>query len=164
MKKQVIINVGVSGSGKTTWSTDYIKKNPNTLRINRDDIRKTLVGDLTGYYKRKDLISIENLVTEIEQTLLEKTLYYDNNVIIDNTHLQVKYINKIVSTLDYINKTIEVKFKIFDEADSSVLKERVANRDDLDLVNDTTYIDKQIKQLNPIIQYIKENYPDQILN
>lgn len=44
----VIITVGISGSGKSTWSTNFIKENPKYLRLNRDDIRKTLVGDLDG--------------------------------------------------------------------------------------------------------------------
>lgn len=51
--KKLIILVGISGSGKSTWATEYIQKNPDTLRINRDDIRKSLVGTLKNYYPRR---------------------------------------------------------------------------------------------------------------
>ena len=67
MKSEVIINVGISGAGKSTWTTQFIKENPNYLRINRDDIRKTLVGDLNGYYERKDLNRIETSINFIEE-------------------------------------------------------------------------------------------------
>lgn len=63
--QQVIINVGVSGAGKTTWSTQYMKKNIGNYRINRDSIRLQLVGTLDDYYQRKDLNYLEKLVTEI---------------------------------------------------------------------------------------------------
>ena len=38
----ITILIGISGSGKTTIAKEMISKNQNLIRINRDDLRKTL--------------------------------------------------------------------------------------------------------------------------
>ena len=37
---KVILCRGIQGSGKTTWAKQYCKEHPNTIRVNRDDIRQ----------------------------------------------------------------------------------------------------------------------------
>ena len=61
--KELIILVGISGSGKSTWAGEYINNNTNILRLNRDDIRKSLVQNLKGYYQREDLTILEDIVS-----------------------------------------------------------------------------------------------------
>ena len=39
MKKKVLILIGIPGSGKSTWSTEFVKENKDWVRINRDDFR-----------------------------------------------------------------------------------------------------------------------------
>ena len=43
---KIIFLVGMSGAGKSTYATKYINDNPDTIRVNRDDLRKTFVGTL----------------------------------------------------------------------------------------------------------------------
>jgi len=40
---KLIATRGIPASGKTTWAREYCLKNPNTVRVNRDDIRYTFV-------------------------------------------------------------------------------------------------------------------------
>ena len=87
--KNIILTIGISGSGKSSWTTNFIKENSNYLRINRDDIRKTLVGNLDGYYQKepRQLNHIENIVTFTENHLFDDLISCNYNVIIDNTNL-----------------------------------------------------------------------------
>ena len=39
---KVIISVGVSASGKSTWATNFVSSNPNYVKIGRDDFRYSL--------------------------------------------------------------------------------------------------------------------------
>ena len=163
MNQQIIINIGVSGSGKTTWSTEYIKNNPNTFRVNRDDIRKTLKGDLVDYYKQSglELSSIEDLVSIIENNMIKTILLKRYNVIIDNTNLGSRYINNWIELTNNFVSPVDIKFKIFDEVDKEVLKQRIRHREGEFAY--TEYIDKQLIQYKVISDYIKKTYPNQIL-
>lgn len=158
--KTVIINVGISGSGKTTWSSNYIKENQYTYRTNRDDLRKLLVGNLEGYYKRNDLTQIEIQINNIETDLFN-TLNY-NTLIIDNTNLKECYINKWLMLIGKKNKLVKLydfKFKLFD-VDYFEAVERVKNRDNIEQVG---YIRAQMDQYINIKNYIKTNYKDKTI-
>lgn len=157
---KLIICVGISGSGKTTWATNFIKNNSNYVRINRDDIRKVLVGDLEGYYNRKDLSNIETKITNIETLILFNMSGY--NIVIDNTNLTTKYINRWI---DIANKyKFNINFKLFD-CDLEKAQKRVYDRDYWILrdLTDTTYIDKQYQQYQSVKKWILENYTNNII-
>ncbi len=157
---EIIINVGISGSGKSTWSKEYIRNTSGVLRINRDDIRTTLVGNLTDYYSRKDLHIIERNVTRTEEFLF-KNLYIDKyDVIIDNTNLKQNYINqwnKMASVAGYTTM-----FKLFDISLEEAQR-RVTKRENMQTFEDLCYIDKQYQDYINIKKWIVENYKDKII-
>src|SRR5688572_15557857 len=165
MSQEVIINVGVSGAGKTTWSINYIRKHPKFVRINRDDIRKILVGDLEGYYQvdKQLLAKRENYVSSLEELLFVQHLSRGFSVIIDNTHLKPSYIQKWIDFTQAWNEGKEpvedvlVKFKLFLENHSFTLKQRVAGRDK-HKIGDVAYIDKQVSSIRSAIAYVEDNY------
>lgn len=160
MNKEIIILVGISGSGKSTWTTNFIKKNTNHLRINRDDIRKTLVGDLEDYYQRKDLRQIEEIVTELQSNYIS-VLAGKYNIILDNTNLKQKYLRQWIDENhpSKYNKYFDVKFKLFD-CDPSDAEFRVMNRDS---IIETEYITKQHEDYLNIKEYLLTHYKDKIL-
>lgn len=156
MNNKLLILVGISGSGKSTYAKQSCKKDNSFLRINRDDIRKTLVGDLDNYYQRPDLNSIEREISQIETYMFLKIMNLNKSVIIDNTNLTNKYINRWLELAKDFN--LEIKFKFFD-CNLLEAKNRVAIRDNYPLSLDenhiTTckyvdYIDKQFEQYNQI--------------
>lgn len=171
MDKEFIICVGISGSGKSTWTTQFLKDNHNYLRINRDDIRKTLVGNLDGYYQRKDLKILEDMVTDFERQLLGR-FYGKYNVILDNTNVQKKvveeWINILEKTNNFYDKTFyDFKFKLFNISLQEA-KERVYNRDNKEMKwsdswEHVKYIEKQYNQYQNIKKWIEQTYPDKIL-
>lgn len=167
--QQVIINVGASGAGKTNWSIDYIKRNPNTARINRDDIRRMLVGTIEGFYERKNLNQLEVMISDLEEHLFLKLLTNGFDVIIDNTHLKPSYIDKWVQFIKFWNELgkthqAEVKFKIFVMNDPKSLKDRVMQRDPFNTEDSVKYIDKQVLSLKNAISHVEKNYKTQIIS
>ena len=169
MGQQVIINVGVSGSGKSTWSTEYIKNNIGNYRINRDSIREQLVGTLDGYYQRKDVTYLEKLVTNMEEISFVNMLGEGASIIVDNTNLKPSYIQKWVDFVQAWNedlpdfRKVAVRFKLFPESNAELLKKRVNIRDAPLGWDKLNYIDKQVSSIRSAIAYVEDNYKDQIL-
>ncbi len=162
MNKEIIICVGISGSGKSTFSTQLIKENSNYLRINRDSIRQTLVGDLEGYYQRKDMRGLELTINNIEYILFKDLFNNNKSIIIDNTNLKQEYINKWVTLSQDFNISHDFKFKLFD-IDLDESKRRVCKRENMQNFEDLNYIDKQYQDYQEIKKFIETKYKDKII-
>jgi predicted kinase len=111
------INVGISGSGKSTATHNAWLFNPlNTLIVNRDKIRELLFGyteeTIGEYYKlfdentelfyqlEKDVTSVqERIVKDAIVKMKSRTVSSDGDftIYIDDTNLSVNYINKWLS-------------------------------------------------------------------
>jgi predicted kinase len=115
----ILILVGIPASGKSTFAKDFIEKNPNYIRINRDDIRK-MIRNLPMLDSRG-----EKLVTDIEYSIAENAIEKGFNIIWDNTHLKMSYINSII---DRFNSKSDILFNVFD-IDVEVAIERDNNRE-----------------------------------
>jgi len=143
---KVIFCVGISGSGKSTWATRYIKTHPNTIRVNRDDIRVGLMGTLDGYYKRDDVNRLEKAVTEIEIAMFQMAARLGFDVISDNTNLKMSYISTKISMLrgycEDMGEPFDFKIKMF-YLDGPSCKKRVQSRDSIFNDDYVAYIDKQ---------------------
>lgn len=165
---KVIINVGVSGSGKSTWTAEYQKKNPKTLRINRDDIRKLLRSSLDGYYDSYLLNTIEKIINALEEDIFVQAFMGRFDVIIDNTNLKEKYINRWLDLVDAYNEgedeKIEVFFKIFPENNVETLKKRVNVRDAPDGWDKLKYIEAQVVSLENITKFLNDHHKEIIIN
>lgn len=154
MKNKIIFLVGLSGSGKSTWATNYIQNNRDTYRINRDDVRRTIVGDLNTYWDRPDCFYIESMVSSISIQMLSIYTNKKFNIIIDNTNLTFKEINSLLSLIN--QEFYDVEFVILDKPIREC-KENVQRRDNRE---DVSYIDKHANRFIQIIKWIKEHYPD----
>lgn len=156
---ELIICIGISGAGKSTWVKEFTKENLNYLRINRDDIRKTIVGDLKGYYKRPDIRGLEKIVSDVEEQLLLNYTMLNKSVILDNTNLNEQVLNKWIENSQKIK--YDIKFKLFD-CDLHIAKTRVLWRDDL-LWEEIKYIEKQYELYQSIKKWILNNYKEYII-
>lgn len=97
---RIILTRGIQGSGKTTWAKDFVKRNPDSVRINRDDIRQQLYGELWGGNIDEDL------VTEVETSMARAALRAGMQVVVDATHLYQRFVNRW-QRLGYPVKVVE---------------------------------------------------------
>ena len=120
----VYILVGISASGKTTWSKEYLKNNPNSIIINRDILREK-------YYPNNKIKRIlpfqeEEKITSYEIKSVLKNFFLGKDIIIDDTNLRISYIRKWIGILNCIKAKWEIK--IFN-IDLNIAIERDKNRE-----------------------------------
>lgn len=99
LKGRLEILVGISGSGKSTYAHKEWEKSPKeVLIVNRDSIRNLLFGysesNINEYYSRKDLNSLEKEVSKFEDLMIYDGLERGKRVIVDATHLKLKYLER----------------------------------------------------------------------
>lgn len=120
MSKLVICR-GLPASGKSTWAKQWVlEDSEHRVRINQDDIRLML-----GKYW---VPSREKLVQEIQFDAIVEALCRKFDVVIDNTNLNKKVLEKF----DRLIKTFEdyeIEYKDFFDTPLSVCIERDKNRD-----------------------------------
>ncbi len=151
--KKIITTIGISGSGKSTWAKAFCKENPNWLRINRDDIRKSMLSvPLNEYHQweNADKYRIEKLVSTQQNQLLIKALENDWNVILDNTNLKLSYLNEYRKLLTEHFEELSIDYKLFDVRVESCI-ERDKNR--TDIVGETVILQQAEK-----LKILKKNF------
>jgi predicted kinase len=109
--KKIIVTVGCSCSGKSTYAHKMWQENPQKIVvINRDKIRELLFSyteeTVKDYYKRSDINQLEKQVTKYEDTLINEALCENKTVIVDATHLEAKYIKRF----EYWNVPLEIEW------------------------------------------------------
>ena len=79
----VYINIGLPGSGKSTWSTEFAKENPNVIIINRDAFRSMIKGgDYIFHFK------YEPFIKQATNKVIEQALEYGLDIVVDETHIK----------------------------------------------------------------------------
>ena len=116
--KNVLILTGLSGSGKSTYARNYCAENPNWLRVNRDDLRRSLLPvSLPEYWQTwpdREKNRIENLVNELQKTAILEGLQRGWHVLIDNTNLKLSYINEFRKLfIEHIDE-VEIQYVLID--------------------------------------------------
>lgn len=91
---KVILTVGPSACGKTTWANEQVKKNKGkVVNVNRDDIRRSLfMFDQWKDYKFTG--QRETLVTETQFAMAKSAIDKGLDVIVSDTNLNPTYRKK----------------------------------------------------------------------
>lgn len=116
--KKVLILTGLSGSGKSTFARQFCVQNPNWLRVNRDDLRRSLLPvSLPEYWQTwsdREKSRIENVVNELQKTAIVDGLSRNWHILIDNTNLKLSYINEFRQLLSAHFDAVEVSYQLLD--------------------------------------------------
>ena len=116
--KKVLILSGLSGSGKSTFAKRFCLENPNWLRVNRDDLRRSLLPvSLVEYWQTwpdREKDRIETLVSELQRTAILEGLTRGWHVLIDNTNLKLSYFNEFRRLLSARFDAVEISYKLLD--------------------------------------------------
>lgn len=115
----VRILIGIPASGKSTWCKEFLAKNPNWVRVNRDDFRHMFRNEPICEFK------VEEMITDVSNAAIMEALQYKKNVLVDNTNLKQEYIDAVV---DLVSTYADVEFLTFDISLDKAI-ERDANRE-----------------------------------
>lgn len=105
MSKRIILNIGIPASGKTTTSKQFIAKNPDFMRVSRDDFRFMFNGLPILEPKA------ERALTGIVQKTILSLIDSGYNVVVDQTNVKRKYLNEMIG---FCQELGDVEFRIFD--------------------------------------------------
>jgi predicted kinase len=94
------ILIGIPRSGKTSWSTNYVFENRNVTRINRDELRMMLVGNVITKGNN-------NFINKVRNNIIRQAIIAKRNIIIDDTNC---YLDQLVVLIKYI-KEIACKYQ-----------------------------------------------------
>jgi len=100
--QKIIVMQGLPASGKGTWCKEFLEKNPEWVRVNRDDLRR-----MRGTYW---LPKQEDMISKWEVFCIESALESGKNVIIDATNLNPKVIDKWKKVAEKYHTEIEYVF------------------------------------------------------
>lgn len=156
MENKLIILIGISCSGKSTWAKEYVKNNPRSFRVSRDDERTSLFGSYRqGSLKEEEVIT--NIVTEKTTSLLSKGF----TVVLDNTHLRASYIAEAVDAYNYL---ADIEFKVFDCPSVEEVIKRNQNRyNETGIIIPSDVIAKQRKDFEGLMLETGESYFSQVI-
>lgn len=147
MKKnpQILILVGVPGSGKTTFAKYFIRTEENWMRVCRDDFR-------TMYFSASNLsLREESSITDMIDGAIAGLLRRRTNVLIDATHCKAEYINHYIEKFNHL---ADISFKVFD-LDAQTITERCDKRNqEIGKYISQSVQNKYIKEL----QVLKKNF------
>jgi predicted kinase len=128
----IIITIGISGSGKSTWAKAFAEKAGYSI-INPDSIRKELTGNVSDQSRNAD-------VWKRAYEQLDSAIVHKQNTIFDSTACNVRTINEIDKHC--YNKAI-VFYKTF-HSDVSISENRIK----LDLQNQVDRSNTPVEILN----------------
>ncbi len=158
--KKIIITIGISGSGKSTWAKEFCRENPDFIRINRDDIRKSMLSvSLNEYHKwnNDEKYRIEKLVSLQHNQLLINALKDGWKVVLDNTHLRASAINEYRKLLTEHFEAFEMEYKVFETPLEDCLKN---DQNRADVVGETVILEQveKLKILRKINRFETEKH------
>ena len=89
---KVILTIGISNCGKSTFAKELIKENPRYTEVNRDDTRIAFFcdGDRNQYNNYKFSRDKEQLVTKINEACAAFAISRGQGVIVSDTNLNAK--------------------------------------------------------------------------
>ena len=150
---KIIILIGPSASGKSSWAKEYIASQPEVdrvVRVNRDTIRQQLFGMTRAEYYAADKTVLsfrERIVTTIEIAQMRAMLGGGTSVVVDNTNLAREYIMTYINefALDYA-----IEYKLFTDVDVDTCIQRNAARSDQERVDEAVIV-RQFKNMEKLL-------------
>lgn len=111
MKLKVIVTVGISCSGKTTFAKSLVEQG-TWVDVNRDWVRFNVIQPGSDWGSYKFTKAKENKVTEIQRQMISDAWFNGKNVIISDTNLSPKTRHQWIDDLEEFGFDVEVK--VFD--------------------------------------------------
>lgn len=85
---KLILTVGQSNSGKSTWASEYVSRNPNTVQICRDDYRFSPETGVTCWGEWNPYLSEDQVSLRMTRDFI-KHLYDGKDIVVSDTNLNL---------------------------------------------------------------------------
>lgn len=102
-RKKIVICLGPACSGKTTWSLNYIKENPDFFRISFDDVRNMGFGCM-----KSDKID-DRFMNVFTNHIINASFFY-KKIVVDGFLLDIQHLSVILKQ----TQAYEIQLKLFD--------------------------------------------------
>jgi predicted kinase len=152
--KKIILTKGLPGSGKSTWAKQYQAENPNSVRVNKDDLRAMLHNSVWSKGR-------EEFVLKIRDLIVEEALKAGHDVIVDDTNLHSKHKNQMWKIAAANNATIEEK-SFLDVSIEECIKRDLKRTNSVGEKVIKKMYTQYLKPTPPIIEY-KKGLPQAII-
>lgn len=116
---KIVLNIGIPAAGKSFYTKEFLKKNPNYVSVNRDSYRLMLRNEQVCEPK------VEDLITKLVNISIHQALSKNLNVIVDATNVKEKYIRQFIEEFKY---SADIDYRIFDISVEKAI-ERDLNRE-----------------------------------
>lgn len=118
----ITFTVGLPASGKSTWAKQFVQKNTDWIRVNRDELR-----NMRGQYW---IPKQEGMITAWEDACIMEALKRGYNVIVDATNLKhAKNLGRY-QTYKKIDPELVIDCKFFTDVSLEECIERDNNREE----------------------------------
>lgn len=101
--RKIVICKGLPASGKSTWAKDFVAKNVDWKRVNKDDLRSMIQGDTWSG-------KMERQILKTRDGLIRQWLDEGFNVIVDDTNLNPKHESTIREIGKSFGADVQVKW------------------------------------------------------
>lgn len=142
--KTVQMLKGLPGCGKTTYAREKVSRDNNWVRVNKDDIRKTLFCNQSNLQ--------EKIVVQAEDDLIRFFMNKNKNIIVDDTNFNPHHHRRLQTIVDNYNKgkATEDSYRLdelFFDISIETCLERNALREGLERVPDHVILEMYSKYL-----------------
>lgn len=117
-KINILLTEGLPASGKSTWTTQFIKKNTNYVNVNRDDLRAMLFGFPYKFTKGR-----EKMVTDAQFNLAEMYIAEGKSIVVSDTNLNKKTVGKWKTFAKENDATFQIKSFIDVSVDTCIKRD-----------------------------------------
>ena len=99
------ITVGLPASGKSSWAREHVAQNPNTVIVNNDTIRHEYMdrAKITKWTPQ-----VEDYVRTQRELAIGTAKFKQQNVVVDNTHMNPKTRKQIVKFCQQLGYEVEL--------------------------------------------------------
>lgn len=126
MNNTIMLLVGLPGSGKSTWTNQFLRNERRFQVVCRDDLRATFGVD--GHDSTTFDPGIEQAVSDIANRMLEASLRRGLNVVVDETHTSMRNIREVLDTAKKHHASVHVVYFPTTAAESKARRPGIPRR------------------------------------